>query len=67
MKVITQTIIKWKETLLSIEIGDTLEMKVSPFGVPASLSSTASRLKTTGIATFDITIAEGKLIIKRIA
>lgn len=67
MKVIKQTIIKWKDTLLSIEKGGELSMEAPSLGgIPASLSSTASRLKKEGVS-YDIKIKEGELIIKRLS
>lgn len=66
MKVITRTTIQWKPTLLGIKIGETLEVK-SPLGMPSSLSSVVSRLRTAGVADFKIERSEGKLIIKRLS
>lgn len=67
MALAKQTIIKWRETLLGIEVGAQLEINVPRFGIPSSLSSTASQLKNKGIASFKIERFEKKLIIKRIA
>lgn len=68
MGLTTRTIIKWRETLLGIKIGGMLEMKTPPsYTIPSSLSSMASQLKRSGIATFKMERSEGKLVIKRIA
>lgn len=67
MTLAKQTIIRWRETLLGIEVGAQIEMSVPRFGVPSSLSSTASQLKNKGLASFKIERFEKKLIIKRIA
>lgn len=66
MKVITKTTIQWKPTLLGLKIGEVLEIK-NPLGMPNSLSSTASRLRTSGAADFSISIKDGIITIKRIA
>ncbi len=66
IKVIKKTTIKWKDTLLGIKVGETLEME-SPLGIPASLASSASRMKTSGIAAFNISTKDGVLLVKRIA
>lgn len=66
MKVITRTTIQWKPTLLGLKIGEVLEIK-NPLGMPNSLSSTASRLRTSGVADFNISIKDGVITIKRIA
>lgn len=63
-KLVKQTTISWKDTLLGIKVGGTLEME-SPLGVPASLACSASRMKANGVASFTITTKDGVIYIKR--
>ncbi|MBD9179520.1 MAG: hypothetical protein EGP82_10180 [Odoribacter splanchnicus] len=67
-KLITRTVIKWKDTLLGIELGEELKVKAPEYGgIPSSLSSIASRLKSDGIASFVLRVENSEIIIKRIS
>lgn len=67
MKLVTMQKINWRESLLSMEVGQTYERKNATVKEIGAIRMQAHRLKKSRVAEYTVCITDTSVVVKRIS